>query len=510
MDYKRGSDRHQIKISTLDDEIGEKHIVRVLDAFIDELDLDKFNFTYTKPKRVGRKAYNPKTMLKLYVYGYIKGIVSSRKLELATQENIPFRWLMNELKPDFKTIADFRKNNIKNIKSVFMTFNKYSLFMDLIDFELLAIDGTFIDAVNHNSNNVSMNKIKTILKKIEAKFDKVNEQYLNNAQEHESKNDNDNDEQGLESVEKLEERKKFYEDLIQEMKDKGVTQISYTDPDSRMMQKDGSKRDVSFNCQSAADSKNKLIAMVDVCSDNTDAKQLHKMASLTKEAYKLSELSVVADKGYGFGKEIKKCNDDGIKTYVTFQNSEKMKGTPFATSKFRYDKINDYVICPNNRTLTLSRKRNDDRGNEYGSRKTCKGCPLLKACTNDNKQKFRTYTLNPYYEYVKRQLEINKVSKDILSQRKCIVEHPFGTMKRHMNQGQFLTRGLESVRGEFMFTALAYNIKRVFNILGFDKMMDSIKAFFRTGPSKLVFFIKNMAIFLKIALNVAFQDAKSA
>ncbi len=508
MDYKQGKDRHQIQFLTYDSLIGENHLVRVLDHFIDGLDLEKFNFTYTKPKRVGRKAYNPKFMLKLYVYGYLRGIVSSRKLELATHENIPFIWLMKELKPDFKTIADFRKNNVKNIKSVFMEFNKYSVYMNLIDFELLAIDGTFIDAVNHNSKNISINKINTILKKIEAKFDTFNEQYSTNDKEQESKNDKN--EQHLESIEKLKEKEEFYLNLKQELKDKGLTQISYTDPDSRMMQKDGSKRDVSYNCQSVTDSKNNLLLMVDACSDNTDAKQLYRMSSLTKEAYSLSEFSVVADKGYGFGREIKKCNENGIKTYVTMQDSEKMKGTPFATSKFKYDKINDCVICPNNRTLIASRKRNADRGHEYGSRKTCKGCPDLKACTNDNKQQYRTFTLNPYYEYVEKQLEINKVSKNILSQRKCIVEHPFGTIKRDMNQGRFLTKGLESVRGEFMFTALAYNIKRVFNILGFNKMMDSINAFFRRGSSKAVYFVKNIVLLLRIAINIAFSSAKLA
>ena len=176
MDYKKGEDRYQYCLMNLDEEVEKKHIVRVVDAFVDKLDLRKYNFTYSEPSRLGRKSYDPKDMLKLYIYGYIEGIRTSRKLEKAASESIPIKWLIHNLKPDFKTISDFRKENIMNIRSVFLEFSRLCIWAKLIDFKLVAIDGSHIEAVNHNQNIYTEEKVLILIKKMKNKFDKFHKE----------------------------------------------------------------------------------------------------------------------------------------------------------------------------------------------------------------------------------------------------------------------------------------------------------------------------------------------
>lgn len=505
MRYIIGEDRCQFHIMNYDEEVGKTHIVRVVDAFVDRLDLKKYNFTYSISSKTGRKSYNPKSMLKLYIYGYIDGVRTSRKLEKALNESIPYRWLMHDLRPNFKTIADFRKDNIMNIRSVFLEFNKLCLYANLIDFELVAIDGTYIEAVNHNQNNYTEKKIKTILKRIKNKFDKEHQKLYPNDKLNEIKINDD-------ELTKLKEDEAFYNGLLKKMKDEGITQISLTDPDSRMMQKQGSKRDVCFNVQISSDSKNGLIVETEVCNEGSDSRQLYPLAKKTKDTYALPEVKVTADKGYGFGKEINKCNDDNIQTYVPIPktSSDSRYGKKWKTSNFIYDSETDSVICPNGNKLTLSYIRKSKESKEYRNRKACKNCPDRKECTNNNKCGYRTISRSFYADVVVKQQAINAKSMDILKRRKSIVEHPFGTIKKSMNQGSFLTKGLKSVNGEFTYSALAYNIKRVYNILGFDKMMALINNYFRSSTPKNCYFYKlfeNLLYFHPIKANNSLKMA---
>ncbi len=499
MRYVKGEDREQIRLLSYDSLIPENHIVRVVDSFIEFLDITKSKLKYIEPKETGRKAYPPKTMLKLYLYGYTQNIRSSRKLEKATHENIPFIWLMNELKPDFKTISNFRKNNKKSFKLIFRAFNKYCYNMNLIDLELLAIDGTFLDAVNHNSKNYTKNKLNSFLTLIDKR---INE-YFNTMDKQDS-----NIKDSELTLEELKAKKDYYQSLMDKIEESSSTQVSLTDPDSRMMRKKASKADVCFNAQIAVDSKNKLIAEQDVTNETNDSHQLAPMSKLTKDNYGVEQLSVVADKGYGNGKQIKECNDNNIKTYVPMQDNEHMKGSDFSTYKFIYNSGNDTYTCPNNRVLPLRNYHKPKSSKEYGSKKTCIGCEFREDCISGEKKKYRTISRSNYRETVDQQEKINKENKNIIDQRKSMVEHPFGTIKRTMNQGYFLTKGLEMVKGEFSLTCLAYNLKRVLNILGFDRMIASMKSFFDKETKKLPLFLVYFNVFIRKMINILYYHSK--
>ena len=501
MRYVKGEDREQIKILSFESLIPENHIVRIVDCFIDFLDLEKFKLKYILPKQTGRKAYSPNLLLKLYLYGYTQKIRSSRKLEKATHENIPFIWLMHELKPDFKTISNFRKDNKKSFKKIFRTFNQYCYSMKLIDLELVAIDGTYIDAVNHNDKNYTKKKLNKLLNKIDKQID----DFLKNL----DKQDKVTRDSDL-TLKELIAKKDHYQDLIDKANETGSTQVSLTDPESRMMKKKNSKADMSFNAQIVVDNKNKLIAEQDVTNDSNDHHQLAKMSKLTKESYNVDELSVVADKGYGNGREIKECQDNNIKTYVPFQDNEHMKGTAFSTSKFIYNRANNNYICPNNRVLPFRNYHKTKESNEYGSRKTCIDCEFREECISGKKKRYRTISRSIYRDLLDQQEKINKENKHIINLRKSIVEHPFGSMKRNMDQSYFFTKGLEMVRGEFSLTCLAYNLKRVLNILGFDRMIASMKRFFDEVSSKSHQLILFLYIFARNLIKMFHKNSKLA
>jgi transposase len=481
--------------------IPENHIVRIVDCFVDLLDLSAFKLKYIEPKNIGRKAYPPKMMLKLYLYGYTQKIRSSRNLEKATYENLPFIWLMHELKPDFKTISNFRKDNKGSFKKIFRAFNKYCYNMKLIDLELVAIDGTYLDAVNHNSKNYTKDKLNDLLSAIDKRIDA----FLKTMDSQDLViKDSDL------SLEELKAKKDYYQSLINKANETGSTQISLTDPDSKMMRKKASKADVSFNAQLAVDAKNKLIAEQDVTNETNDSHQLAKMSKLTKESYDVDELSVVADKGYGYGKEIKECNESNIKTYVPIQNNEHMKGSAFSTYKFIYDRENDTYTCPNNRILPLRNYHKPKSSKEYGSKKTCIDCEFREDCIGGKKKKYRTISRSNYRDIIEQQEKINNENKEIINLRKSIVEHPFGTIKRTMNQSYFLTKGLEMVKGEFSLTCLAYNLKRTLNILGFDRMIASMKSFFDKETKKLHLLLVNFNIFIRNVINILHIHSKLA
>ena len=344
----------QTNFGCLDDAIEDNNIVRVIDFFIDELDIKALGFTKSEPQLKGRKPYNPKDLLKLYIYGYLNQISSSRKLERETKRNLEVKWLLGNLTPDFKTIADFRKDNRSHLKNVFKEFSYICRSVNLIDFTLTAIDGSFFSAVNHNNKNYSKNKIKKLMKKLDDQI----EQYLDEI--------NRTDQQNFsrqfdlqEQLDRLQQKKQEYKAIQDQMNEKGETQVSITDPDSKMMVKSKSKTDVSYNVQSVVDSKHHLIVEYDVTNDCNDMKQLSRMSGKVKETYNLDSLIVTADKGYSSGEELTKCKAMNVETFTPFQDQRKGdKVGDFASHKFRYDSNHDCYICPIGRELPkLSRDR---------------------------------------------------------------------------------------------------------------------------------------------------------
>jgi len=480
MRYIKPDNRLQLQTNfgCLDDVIESNNLVRVLDFFINELDLKAYGFSKSEPKSKGRKPYNPRDLLKLYIYGFLNRISSSRKLETETKRNLEVKWLLGNLSPDFKTIADFCKENRSVLKKVYREFIFICKSADLIDFKLVAIDGSLFSAVNHNNKNISKNKLKKLFKKIDQAIESYLEELAKTDQV-----DTQHKRELKEQINLLNKKRSEYQLLEEKMKETGVTQLSKTDPDSRMMSKPKSKTDVGYNVQTVVDSKNKLIVDFEVTNDCNDHHQLFNMSNKVKKTHELDNLEVTADNGYYNGKEIAKCFCENIKTYVPSREySPKDKGQ-FSSKYFKYKKSADIYICPSNRELPRYKRDSSQYRTIYGKQSVCEGCQFTNDCIT-SKLGFRIIYRNDYTEIYAYQNSMNKENPEKIDVRKMIVEHPFGTIKHHMKFTGFLTKGLTSVNGEFSMVALAYNIKRVFNILGFDGFISAIRKYYCAQKSE--------------------------
>lgn len=468
----------QVNFGCLDDVIEPNNLVRVIDFFITELDLKALGFSKAEPEGKGRKAYDPGDLLKLYIYGFLNQISTSRKLETETKRNLEVKWLLGNLTPSFKTIADFRKDNKLVLKKVYREFVYICKRADLVDFKLVAIDGSLFSAVNHNNKNISKNKLKKLFQKI----DQAIESYLEKL----AKTDHmDMQQQGEleDQIHLLNEKKAEYQQLQKKMNEAKVTQISKTDPDSRMMGKPKSKTDVSYNVQTVVDSKHKLIVDCEVTNDCNDLHQLFNMANKVKETHELDHLEVTADTGYYYGRDLEKCFANNIQTYVPSPKSPIKNKGQFSSNHFQYDPDKDEYLCPSGRKLPRYRRVSVQNHTSYGKKSVCKGCQFANECITSSLG-FRIVYKSDYEYIYSYQDRMNKENPEKIKLRKMLVEHPFGTIKHHMKFTGFLTKGLPSVNGEFSMVALAYNIKRVFNILGFDGLIAAIQRYYCVQKSK--------------------------
>lgn len=487
MRYVEGQSRDQVLIfpEVIDDYVSKDNNVRVIDSFIDILDMHKLGFTHSLTSKTGRKPYNPKDLLKLYIYGYMNQVRSSRKLERETHRNIEVIWLLKKLQPDFKTISDFRKDNSRALKKVFRQFAMLCNGWGLYGNELVAIDGSKFKASNHNSRCFTLKGLKKVLEKINHgidsylctldeidKIEGINITELESLEIHEK----------LEQLKGIREKYQHYEDQLIES---GESQKSLTDPDSRMMKVKGNGKDVCFNAQTAVDSKHKLVSDFDVTNEVNDLKQLSNMSNKAKEASGVNNLEVVADAGYFKRDEIKKCTENNITCYVPQpRKSHNRKKGLFTDKDFVYDLEQDCYMCPAGNYLYLRTYRKERNEKIYKTRK-CATCSLKVKCTK-NKSGRRIYRW--IHEDIIEDMALRvKENPDKIKARACIVEHPFGTIKQSMNQGYFLTRGFEGIRGELSLTMLAYNMKRVLNILGAEKLIAAMSALKKEDFNKLLF-----------------------
>jgi transposase len=488
-EHVEGSSREQIILlpDRLDDYVDVESPVRFIDAFVDSLDLEKLGFKRVEPSETGRPSYDPVDLLKLYVYGYLNHIRTSRKLERECHRNLEVVWLMRRLTPDFKTIADFRKDNIGCVKPVFKEFVYLCESMNLFGCELVGIDGVKLDAVNSNGRNFDKKKLINRLKRI----DEAVERYLNEIEERDSReagslgegeaNNDGRAEHLREKLKKLEKRKEEYTKLLEELKESGKREVSLTDPDSRLMKNNG-KMEVCYNTLAAVDSKNKLIADYDVTNIGGDNNQLSKIAKSTKETLGVEKIDVTADRGFFNTEEIKDCLDNGITPYVPMQKfisaRAKSKGIPaseFYKDKFTYDRESDTYTCPAGQRLEFMHVMSVGRGKivrEYGT-KACSTCPFFMTRCTTNRDGRKIYRLK-YEEIINEMKERLKLEPSKVEIRKELCEHPFGTIKRAFNQGYLLLKGLRKVTGEVGFTMLAYDMRRALNILGTRMLIASL------------------------------------
>ena len=473
MSYVEGESREQRVLfpEALDDYISGDNMVRFIDAFVDGLEMEDLGFDRTAPKETGRPPYDPKDLLKLYIYGYLNRIRTGRTLERECQRNVELMWLMRKLRPDFKTIADFRKDNRKAFRGVFRQFVLLCKGLGLVAGELVGVDGSKFKAVNSGQRNFGAKKLEKRLKEIDEKL----ERYLD-AMERADKQDKQAEMSAAElkeKIEKLKERKGRYEELLKELKVSGERQVSLTDSDSRAMALTP-RGEVSYNVQTAVDRKHHLIVEQDVTNEGLDNHQLLMMAQSTKEMLGQTELQVVADMGYYNHEELKQCEEAGITAYVSkpIVSKNTARGL-FGKEKFVYEADGDCYRCPAGERLDFRFESEEDgKKFRYYWTKACPGCALKTKCTTDPRfHRIKRWEHEAILERIEQRVRTNAV---IMKLRKQMVEHPFGTIKFWNDQRHFLMKGLEKVKGEFSLSTLAYNIKRAVNVLGVKALVAAL------------------------------------
>jgi len=470
--FIEGDDRYQATLfpERLDDYVSEDDPVRVVDVFIDDLDVSGLGFK-SEPAATGRPGYHPKTMLKLYVYGYLNRVQSSRRLERESRRNIELMWLTGRLAPDFKTIADFRKNNGEAIRLVCREFVMLCKKLKLLSAKLVAIDGSKFKAVNSRDRNFTRAKMKRRLEKVEADIDR----YLTELDEADARELDDDDTETLnEKISKLKEELKRLKKLETRMLEAPDQQLSLTDPDARSMNHRGTGV-VGYNVQQAVDAKHHLIVAHEVSNVGSDRGQLTSMAKEAKAVLGVKRLRAVADRGYYNGQELKACEQAKIIAYVPKPETSpnKAKGL-FDRSRFKYMKRTDTYHCPAGERLT-KRMETTEQGKtiyRYWS-SACSGCAIKTQCTTGKERRISRWKHEDVLERAEKRL---KKKPEMMQARRSLVEHPFGTMKSWTSSAHLLTKTLPRVSTEISLQVLAYNMKRAINIVGTRKIMNTIRA----------------------------------
>lgn len=475
MGYIEGEDRKQTVLfpEVLDDYIREENPVRFIDVFIEGLNLSELGFLKAIPKETGRPPYDPGDLLRLYVYGYLNRTRSSRQLEREAGRNVELMWLMRKLRPDFKTIADFRKDNAQGIKKICREFTLWCKRLELFGGELVAIDGSKFRAVNSSKRNFTEKKLRRMLKELDGKID----QYLkalDRQDQQEAGQRGLSPEQLKDKIEQYQQRRTQYEQIKSNLEQSEESQVSLTDPESRSMRV-GHAVEVSYNVQIVVDHKHKLVVEHEVTNEVTDQGQLSTMAKKAQETLGVQTLEVVTDRGYYNGEEVKACEQSGMTVYVPKpNNSSNLKRGLFTKEDFLYEPQKDCYRCPAGKELSY-RYQSLEQGRQMRTYQIsgCKSCELKSKCSINQKgiRAIKRWVDEAIMEAMARRIADNPEKVEL---RKCLVEHPFGTIKRAMNQGYFLMRGLSKVGAETSLTILAYNLRRVMNILGVRKMMEAV------------------------------------
>jgi transposase len=476
MGYIKGKERSQRVLfpGTVDEYIAENNEVRAIAAFLGRLDFVKLRFVRGQAAGTGRPGYDPRLLMGLFLWGHLNGIRSSRKLERESQRNLEVIWLCENLRPDFKTIADFRKDNGEGIKGVVVEFRLWCLRAGLYGKEIVAVDGSKFKAVNSKERNFTRKKLSQIIARERARISEYLEAVAV-ADETESEEPELSAAQLKEKIAGLERYLAEHEELERQLEATGESQVSLTDPEAKLM-KTAKGSEVSYNVQTVVDSKHKLIAAYEVTNERNDLGQLAVMALQAKEALQVEELTVLADGGYFEGNALKECEQAGVTTYVPQPESGEAKRRGiFERKQFRYDQERDLYLCPQGEELHWTKTTNDRERNKkfkvYAT-KACAQCPLRAQCTTSKYgRKIKRWVDQGVIDRLQAR---NRGRPELLKLRKTLAEHPFGTIKWGMNQGFFLLKGISKVTTETGLTVLSYNLKRVLNIMGVEQTISSL------------------------------------
>ncbi|MGB3554537.1 MAG: IS1182 family transposase [Jannaschia sp.] len=474
--FIEGIDRQQTTLfpDRLEDWIGEDHLVRVVDLFVDDLDLTALGFVRGTPARTGRPGYHPAMLLKLFIYGYLNRIPSSRRLECEAGRNVELIWLTGRLVPDHKTIADFRRDNGAGIRRACAQFVELCRRIGVLKGDCVAIDGSKFKAVNNRDRNFTKGKIASRLAHLEADVGRyIDEMVRIDRQE--------TGEVREERVARLAHRYGRIRQEIARLKamdealaDTPDGQISLTDPDARAMAT-GARHSglVGYNVQNAVDTETHMIVAHEVTNQGFDRNQLSPMARAAKTALKREDLHAIADKGYFSSAEILACDQAGVTATVPRPETSgnRSKGM-FVKADFAYDPDRDIYRCPVGEELTYRYTREEDglQIRRYWTG-ACRDCPVRQRCTTGKERRITRWEHEHLVDAMRDRL---RGTDDPMTLRRCTVEHPFGTIKAWMGTTHFLTRRLKNVRTEMALNVLAYNIKRMISIIGIRGLLTAI------------------------------------
>ena len=468
--FVEGIDRSQSSLfpAELEDYVAEDNLVRAVDAFVEGLDLGKLGFGRFAPLERGRPCYHPATLLKIYIYGYLNRVPSSRRLERECQRNIELIWLTGHLAPDFKTIADFRKENGRAIREVCRTFVVLCRKLDLLSEASVAIDGSKFKAVNARDKNFTEAKMKRRLERIEesiARYIARNWRpptaVVMRCQR---------------QIAKLNEEIARLSAINAEMMKSKDKQISLTDPDARSMATSGKDTGiVGYNVQTAVDTKNHLIVAHEVTNVGTDRHQLSNMAEQARTEMGVETLDAVADRGYYASEEIRACEETGITVTLPKPMTSNSKAAGrFGKQDFRYAAAEDVYICPAGQRLTYF-FTTEDKGLVLRRYRTnaCQSCAIKQSCTTSKERLISRWEHEAVLETVQARLDHHP---EKMAVRRSTSEHPFGTIKCWMGATHFLTKRLPKVSTEMALNVLAYNMKRVMAIIGVAGLLEALAA----------------------------------
>ena len=476
--FVQGIDREQATLfpECLEDWIDKDNPVRAIDAFVDKLDLCGLGFDGVAPEATGRPSYHPSGLLKLYIYGYLNRVQSSRRLEREAGRNVEVMWLTGRLIPDHKTIADFRKDSGPAIKQVCAQFIELCRQMDLLTTPMVAIDGSKFKAVNNRDKNFTRGKVERRRVQLEESVARYLAQ-LDTADRQEPSEElaakTDHLKEKLAKLESEMQRLATMEKLMLASPDQ---QISLTDPDSRSMATSGRGSGVvGYNVQIAVDTEHHLIIAHEVTNSGSDRAQLANIASQAKQVLGADELQAVADRGYYNSEEILACDEAGITVTLPKPMTSGMEAKGrFGKQDFRYLAAEDVYVCPAGERLVYH-YTNEENGlvlRRYWTN-TCHSCAIKRRCTIGKERRITRWEHEQVLETVQKRLDKNPQA---MRQRRETAEHPFGTLKMRMGATHFLMKRLPRVATEMVLHVLAYNLTRVLNIMGIQPLMAAIRA----------------------------------
>lgn len=475
MQHITGEDRNQVFMASLESSVSPTSFVRVIDAFVNTIDLKSFGFRHVESNEEGRPSYHPSVLLKLYIYGYRYGIRSSRQLEREARLNMEAMWLLSGVHPKYHTIADFRKEHKKAFREIFRKFVVLLRDYDMIDGATIAIDSFKIRAQNSLKNNFNDKKLERHIAYIDEKISAY-ESMLDTVDKE--------DERGelQEKITRETKKKANYEKIKTSLKESGQEQVSITDADARAVILHRNIVNVGYNVQASVDAKHKLLVAIDT-GDVNDTHALSGMAIESKSLLNAGCINVIADKGYHTGEEINACEGHGITTYVSPRASSANDTSIYPIDKFTYHKDKDTYTCPAGETLQTggkwyrhsSKRKNSSsyRFKRYTTGK-CKVCGQRQECTG-GKHNGRSIDRGEYAGAIEANTGRVEENPGYYRQRQQIIEHVFGTLKRERGFTYTLVKGKEHVLGEVSLMCIGYNLSRAVTILGIGELIKALK-----------------------------------